>query len=33
VNLDTDTFGRVAAIEIMHPPEPLKQELLDRARL
>jgi hypothetical protein len=33
VNLDTDTFGRITAIEIMHPPEPLKQAIRARAKL
>jgi hypothetical protein len=32
VNLDTDTFGRITAIEIMHPPELLRQKIQSRAR-
>jgi hypothetical protein len=32
VNLDTDPFGRITAIEILHPPSPLREELLNRAR-
>lgn len=31
VNLDTDSFGRITAIEIMHPPAPLKQRIQTRA--
>ena len=32
VNLDTDSFGRITAIEIMHPPAPLKEKIQSRAR-
>ncbi|MEP6885555.1 MAG: Crp/Fnr family transcriptional regulator [Gammaproteobacteria bacterium] len=32
VNLDTDAFGRVTGIEILHPPSPLRGEMMDRAR-
>jgi CRP-like cAMP-binding protein len=32
VNLDTDPFGRITAIEILHPPKALKQKIMLRAR-
>ncbi len=32
VNLDTDHFGRITAIEILHPPSQLREEIMNRAR-
>ncbi len=32
VNLDTDHFGRITAIEILHPPSLLREEIMNRAR-
>lgn len=32
VNLDTDHLGRITAIEILHPPSQLREEIMNRAR-
>jgi CRP-like cAMP-binding protein len=32
VNLDTDHLGRITAIEILHPPSLLREEIMTRAR-
>lgn len=32
VNLDTDHLGRITAIEILHPPSRLREEIMSRAR-
>ncbi len=32
VNLDTDPFGRITVIEILHPPSPLREQMMERAR-
>jgi hypothetical protein len=32
VNLDTDPLGRITAIEILHPPSLLREEIPSRAR-
>jgi hypothetical protein len=32
VNLDTDRLGRITAIEILHPPSQLREEIMNRAR-